>query len=117
MSMKWSSSSTNAATARRASSVPGARPRPIGLVAITSPSEWMAAIYQRWRAATLEKVSVLIFIVLAAISLVGVEFPLGELGSLVSGGSIPLLNVLVAIKVALGSWAAILLFIRYRGLL
>ncbi|MGF1540481.1 MAG: cation:proton antiporter, partial [Pleurocapsa sp.] len=38
-------------------------------------------------------------------------------GALFSGGMIPLLNVLVAIKVALGSWAAILLFIRYRGLL
>jgi multicomponent Na+:H+ antiporter subunit B len=43
--------------------------------------------------------------------------PHGELGALVSGGFIPILNVLVAIKVALGSWAVILLFIRYRGLL
>ncbi|MGL5195694.1 MAG: cation:proton antiporter, partial [Chroococcales cyanobacterium] len=29
----------------------------------------------------------------------------------------PLLNILVAIKVALGSWAVIVLFIHYRGLL
>ncbi|MCY7367632.1 MAG: cation:proton antiporter, partial [Chamaesiphon sp.] len=35
----------------------------------------------------------------------------------VSGGFIPILNVLVAIKVALGSWTVMLLFIRYRGLL
>ncbi len=89
----------------------------IGLVAITSSSEWMEAIYRRWRAATLEKVSVLTFIVLACLTLIGLELPSGELGSLVSGGVIPLLNILVAIKVALGSWAAILLFIRYRGLL
>lgn len=89
----------------------------IGLVAITSPPEWMQAIYQRWHAAIWEKVSVLIFIVLAAITLAGVEFASGELGSLVSGGVIPILNILVAIKVALGSWAVILLFIRYRGLL
>ena len=89
----------------------------IGLVAITSSSKWMEEIYQRWRAATWEKVSVLIFIVLAVINLVGVELPYGELGTLVSGGWIPLLNILVAVKVALGSWAAILLFIRYRGLL
>ena len=61
--------------------------------------------------------SVLVFIVLAAITLMGVEFPQGELGGLVSGGIIPVLNILVAIKVALGSWAVILLFIRYRGLL
>lgn len=89
----------------------------IGLVAITSSSEWMERIYQRWHAATWEKVSVLVFVVLAVLSLVGLEPPHGELGSLLSGGWIPLLNILVAIKVALGSWAAILIFIRYRGLL
>jgi multicomponent Na+:H+ antiporter subunit B len=112
----------------------------IGLVAITSSSDWMEHLYQRWQAATWEKVSVLVFIVLSVLSLVGLELPQGELGTLVSGswipllnilvaikvalgswaaiGSwIPLLNILVAIKVALGSWAAILVFIRYRGLL
>ncbi|WP_017662568.1 Na(+)/H(+) antiporter subunit B [Baaleninema simplex] len=89
----------------------------IGLVAITSSPQWMEAIYQRWHAATWEKISVLVFIVLAGLSLVGIEPPHGEVGTLISGGWIPILNILVAIKVALGSWAAILLFIRYRGLL
>jgi len=89
----------------------------IGLVAITSPAAWMEAVYRRWRAATWEKVSVLIFIALAALSLLGIELPHQELGTLISGGWIPLLNILVAVKVALGSWAAILIFIRYRGLL
>lgn len=89
----------------------------IGLIAITSSSVWMEEIYKKWHAATWEKVSVLIFIVLAVITLSGLELPVGELGTLFSGGIIPILNVLVAIKVALGSWAVILLFIRYRGLL
>ncbi|MGJ5630396.1 Na(+)/H(+) antiporter subunit B [Nostoc sp. CALU 1950] len=89
----------------------------IGLVAITSSAEWMQGIYQRWHAATWEKVSVLVFILLAVITLAGIELPHGELGALVSGGVIPLLNILVAVKVALGSWAVILVFIRYRGLL
>lgn len=89
----------------------------IGLVAITSSPEWMQAIYQRWHAATWEKVSVLIFIILAVVTLAGGELPHGELGALVSGGVIPLLNILVAVKVALGSWAVILVFIRHRGLL
>jgi multicomponent Na+:H+ antiporter subunit B len=66
---------------------------------------------------SLEKISVLVFVVSSAINLAGVELPKGELGALVSGGFIPLLNILVAVKVALGSWAVILLFIRYRGLL
>ncbi len=89
----------------------------IGLVAITSPSEWMQKLYQRWQAATWEKISVLIFILLAVITLIGLELPYGEMGTLISGGIIPILNILVAIKVALGSWAVILIFIRYRGLL
>ncbi|MGB5634760.1 MAG: Na(+)/H(+) antiporter subunit B [Waterburya sp.] len=89
----------------------------IGLIAITSSSQLMEEIYQKWHAATWEKVSVLIFIVLAGFTLTGWEIPQGELGTLFSGGIIPLLNILVALKVALGSWAVILLFIRYRGLL
>lgn len=89
----------------------------IGLIAITSSPQWMEAVYQRWHAAILEKLSVLLFIILAVLTLVGIELPQGELGTLVSGGWIPLLNLLVAVKVALGSWAAILVFIRYRGLL
>lgn len=89
----------------------------IGLIAITSPPELMQGIYQRWQASIWEKISVLIFILLAVITLFGIEFPHGEFGSLVSGGIMPLLNILVALKVALGSWAAVLIFIRYRGLL
>ncbi|MBR8830694.1 MAG: hypothetical protein N5P05_000806 [Chroococcopsis gigantea SAG 12.99] len=89
----------------------------IGLIAITSSPEWMQAIYKRWHAATWEKISVLLFIVLSVITLSGFELPHGELGALVSGGIVPILNFLVAVKVALGSWAVILIFIRYRGLL
>lgn len=89
----------------------------IGLVAITSSTDQMQALYDRWQAATWEKISALIFILLAAINLSGIELPQGELGTLVSGGFIPFLNILVAIKVALGAWAVMVLFIRYRGLL
>ncbi|MFS8859676.1 Na(+)/H(+) antiporter subunit B [Synechococcus sp. H60.4] len=89
----------------------------IGLVAITASSAWMESVYQRWRAATWEKLSVVAFIAAAMLALAGWQLPRGDLGSLFSGGWIPILNILVAIKVALGSWAAILIFIRYRGLL
>lgn len=89
----------------------------IGLVAITSSTDSMQAIYKRWNAARWEKVSVLVFILLAVMTLTGLELPYGQLGTLISGGIIPILNILVAIKVSLGSWAVILLFIHYRGLL
>jgi multicomponent Na+:H+ antiporter subunit B len=89
----------------------------IGLVAITSSPQWMQEIYQRWHVATLEKVSVLVFSVLSVITLLGYKSPHGELGTLLGGGILPLLNIRVAVKVALGSWAVMLVFIRYRGLL
>ncbi|MFK8183813.1 MAG: Na(+)/H(+) antiporter subunit B [Phormidesmis sp.] len=89
----------------------------IGLVAITTSLPLMERAYKRWRAALVEKVSVLIFLAIAALALIGLELPQSELGALLSGGWIPLLNILVALKVALGAWASLLLFIRYRGLL
>lgn len=88
----------------------------IGLIAITSCAEWMSKIYKRFSAAIIEKVSVVLFIILAIASLNGLELPHGNFGYLISGGIIPILNIIVALKVALGSWAVILLFIRYRGL-
>lgn len=88
----------------------------IGLIAITSSSELMEKIYQRFSAATLEKLSVILFILVAIASLSGLELAHGNLGYLISGGTIPILNIIVAIKVALGSWTVMLLFIRYRGL-
>ncbi len=89
----------------------------IGLIAMTSPPERLQKLYKRWHAATWEKISVLIFIVLSVITLSGIELPHGKLGELISGGMIPILNILVAIKVSLGSWSVVLGFIRYRGLL
>ena len=89
----------------------------IGLIAITSSSKSMEKIYKKLNAATWEKISVLIFIGLSIVTLSGIELPPGEVGSLLSGGIVPILNILVALKVALGSWAVMLLFIRYRGIL
>lgn len=74
---------------------------------MTSSLQWIQSIYQRWRAAVWEKVSVLIFVLLSVITLLGVELSHGEMEELMSGGIIPILNSLVAIKVALGSWTVV----------
>lgn len=89
----------------------------IGLITVTSSSQWIEFLYQRFRAALWEKVLVLNFIIVAAFTLVGLELPHGEYGTIFSGSWIPILNILVAMKVALGSWTAVLVFILYRGLL
>lgn len=89
----------------------------IGLIVITSSIQLMEKVYKDYNASKWEKIIVILFIILSSVTLMGFELPYGNLGSLISGGIIPILNFLVALKVALGSWAVILLFIRYRGLL
>ncbi|WP_443081602.1 hypothetical protein [Synechococcus sp. BS55D] len=49
--------------------------------------------------------------------LAGLELPQGRFVALFSGGWIPLLNALVAIKVTLGSLTMIQRLVRHRGLL
>jgi multicomponent Na+:H+ antiporter subunit B len=87
----------------------------IGLVSLTDNIHEMHAFYQRWHIASIEKSLVVLVL------LVGVVFML--LPNLQPGGypvsaiAIPVLNVLIAAKVAIGSWTIVLLFIRHRGLL
>jgi multicomponent Na+:H+ antiporter subunit B len=69
------------------------------------------------RTELIEKLAVLVFIVLAFLSLEGLNLPAGSFGAVESGGWLPLLNALMGVKVTLGSWTMVQLFIRYRGLL
>jgi multicomponent Na+:H+ antiporter subunit B len=79
-------------------------------------------LYRRYRADLWEKGAVVAFLLVAWLSLEGVLpggaawQPAGRFGAIASGGWIPLLNVLVALKVTLGSWAMVQLLVRYRGL-
>lgn len=88
-----------------------------GLVAVTAAPDRLHRVHERWRVAGWEKASVLVFLALAAAALAGFEPPRGKFADLASGGSIPVLNALIALKVAIGSWTVALTFIRYRGLL
>ncbi|MEB3261494.1 MAG: Na(+)/H(+) antiporter subunit B [Cyanobacteriota bacterium] len=89
----------------------------VGLILISGGADRAERLYRRYRADLLEKAAVLGFITLAFLLLIGIDLPAGEFGTLLSGGWLPLLNVLVALKVSLGSWAMVQLFVRYRGLL
>jgi multicomponent Na+:H+ antiporter subunit B len=88
----------------------------IGLSLISGGAERAQRLYRRYRADLLEKVAVLGFIVMSLVLLLGFALPQGVFGTLLSGGWIPWLNMLVALKVTLGSWAMVQLFVRYRGL-
>lgn len=87
----------------------------VGLVALTYNIHSLYESYQKWHIATLEKVVVLL-ILLAAIGFLCFPYSM-VLGRPISTLAIPLLNILIATKVAIGSWTIVLLFIRHRGLL
>lgn len=89
----------------------------IGLLLISGSAARSERLYAHYRADLWEKGAVMAFILLAFLSLEGIQLPQGGFGSIESGGWIPLLNMLVAVKVTLGSWAILQLFVRYRGLL
>ena len=89
----------------------------IGLVLISGGSERSRRLHERWHADLWEKAAVMGFVVLSFLALEGLSPGAGEFGSLLSGGWIPLLNLLVALKVTLGSWAMIQRFVQHRGLL
>ena len=88
-----------------------------GLVVISGSARLADRFYRKVHAELWEKLAVLVFIVVAMISFEGIVPISGRFGTVESGGWIPLLNVLMAIKVTLGSWTMVQLFVRYRGLL
>ncbi len=87
----------------------------LGLGLLSGRGPQSEALHRRWRVALWEKVAVLAFIAIALLSLLGVTLPPGSFGTGGSGGWIPPLNVLMALKVTLGSWSMLQLFVRYRG--
>lgn len=89
----------------------------IGLTLISGSVHLGDRLYQRYRADLWEKGAVVAFMLVALLSLEGLAPGNGSFGAIDSGGWIPLLNALVAMKVTLGSWAMVQLLVRYRGLL
>lgn len=87
----------------------------LGLLITTGNAHHSHALYNKWKLASLEKGMVMLAF------LIGVPYLLLCRGAAaepaMDGIVIPLLNILIALKVALGSWAVIVLFIRHRGLL
>jgi multicomponent Na+:H+ antiporter subunit B len=88
-----------------------------GLVVISGSARLADRFYSKVDADRWEKLAVLGFIVVSLLSFEGIVPASGRFGTVESGGWIPLLNVLMAIKVTLGSWTMVQLFVRYRGLL
>ena len=88
----------------------------MGLVAISSEPDELQAVMDRRRLKIWEKISVFVFLACAMLMLSDVQWTAPFSGVEVSSALIPVLNVLITIKVAIGAWAIMFVFIRYRGL-
>lgn len=77
------------------------------LVTLTSDAHALHKRHHSWHMAMWEKTIVILFLFVAGMMLLLPHLTL----------AIPLMNILIACKVAIGSWTVVLLFIRYRGLL
>jgi len=87
----------------------------IGLVTLTGNAHELHDFHVRWHIGTVEKAIVLIMVMTGLFFLQFPGFCYDD--HAVGTTSIPLLNILIALKVAIGSWTITLLFIRHRGLL
>jgi len=89
------------------------------LVALTSSFENMERSFERVHAVVLEKAMTAVFTVCVLLEVAGCSVPTGKVGSLLSGGLIPIYNVIIFVKVTTGSgsWIIVYSFIKHRGLL
>ena len=81
-------------------------------------------VARRFHEQTIEQIEWGILLMILVFAIVPVFFgrtpltdllPLGQAGALLSGGTIPIYNVLIGIKVFIGTWVIIYSFIRHRG--
>ena len=74
-----------------------------------------------WRLALAEKATLLLLLIFVLVPVAFGEIPLSDLlpkgtpGQLLSGGSILIYNILIAVKVFIGAWLVIAAFAQHRG--
>ncbi len=88
----------------------------ITLLMITGRMQKLENIYFKYNAVTIEKFAVILFIFLSLLSFSSVTLPSFISLNLPQSIIIPALNIICAIKVTLGTWSIIRLFIIKRGL-
>ena len=89
----------------------------IALVLLVGGSVEAKRQYRQLHAGVLEESAVLVFIILSCLIMEGLQLPMGIYGQLLSGGMLPVLNVLVGVKVTLGSWGMIQRFLGINQLI
>ena len=89
----------------------------ITLLMITGRISAIEDFYSKSNAAVIEKVAVIIFISLAMMSFTSIVYPTSPLSWIPQNVYIPMLNIVAGLKVTIGAWSVIRLFINKRGII
>ncbi len=89
----------------------------ITLLMITGRINLIEDFYSKSNAAVIEKVAVIVFISLAMMSFASIIYPTSPLSWIPQNVYIPMLNIVAGLKVTIGAWSVIRLFINKRGII
>ena len=89
----------------------------VTLLMITGRLNEIEQFYGRSNAAVIEKAAVIAFILFAIMSFGSVVYPTSPLSWIPQNVYIPTLNIVAGLKVTIGAWSVIRLFINKRGII
>ena len=84
---------------------------------ITGRLKLIEDYYSHSNAAIVEKLAVVAFIVIAIMSFTSIIYPTSPFSWIPQNIYIPILNVVAGLKVTIGAWSVIRLFINKRGII
>ena len=89
----------------------------VTLLMITGRLKLIEDYYSHSNAAIVEKLAVVAFIVIAIMSFTSIVYPSSPFSWIPQNIYIPILNVVAGLKVTIGAWSVIRLFINKRGII
>ena len=89
----------------------------VTLLMVTGRLDEIEQFYSNSNAAVLEKQAVIAFILFAIMSFASIVYPTSPFSWIPQNIYIPLLNIIAGLKVTIGAWSIIRLFINKRGII
>jgi multicomponent Na+:H+ antiporter subunit B len=89
----------------------------VTLLMITGRLKLIENYYSHSNAAIVEKLAVVAFIAVALMSFTSIVYPLSPFSWIPQNIYIPILNIVAGLKVTIGAWSVIRLFINKRGII
>jgi multicomponent Na+:H+ antiporter subunit B len=89
----------------------------VTLLMITGRLKVIEEFYSRSNATVIEKLAVVVFIAVALMSFTSIVYPTSPFSWIPQNIYIPILNIVAGLKVTIGAWSIIRIFINKRGII